>query len=196
MATTSPSITIVSVPYRKTTVGMDFAVPVNTVIIRGEAAYNMPEENKYNFYYIPNSDLSYVAGLEANVEGFMLLAQYIGKYTFDFKKITEPTDIINMIDYQFRSFNRKIFNQQEELNHALSLTVTKSFFYDQLYAELTGYYNFTSEELMIRPCLTWKINDILSFSAGGIYMYGKENSLYNFSSKILNGAFVEIKASF
>jgi hypothetical protein len=101
-----------------------------------------------------------------------------------------------MVDYQFRNFNRKIFNQQEKWNHALSLTASKSFLYDQLKAELTGYYNFTSKEFMIRPCLGWKINDILSLTAGGIYMHGSEISLYSFSSKTMNGGFVEFKASF
>jgi len=96
-------------------------------IIRGEMAYNITK-NGDNRTYIPNSDLSYVAGLEANVGDFMLLAQYIGKYTFDFKELTMPilTDPANplaimqfageMANYQFRGFNRKIFNQQEKRN--------------------------------------------------------------------------------
>jgi len=207
ISTGQPEITIVSAPYRKTAIGADFAVPVNNFIIRGEAAYNITD-NKDNKPYIPNSDLSFVAGLETNISGFMLLAQYIGKQTFDFKNLSEPvlTDPTNplvmmqyaseMVDFQFRSFNRKIFNQQEKWNHALSLTASKSFFYDQLYAELTGYYNFTSEEFMMRPKLAWKINDLLSFAVGGMYMYGKENTLYNFSSKVMNGGFVELKVNF
>ncbi|MDR0763733.1 MAG: hypothetical protein LBF01_04485 [Bacteroidales bacterium] len=202
-----PVITIVSIPYRKTTVGADFAIPAKMFIIRGEIACNITENNE-NKTYIPNSDLSYVAGLEANADGFMLLAQYIGKYTFDFRKLTEPVlaDPTNqlsimqfaneMVAYQFGSFNRKIFNQQEEFNHAVSFTVSKSFVYDQLNVELTAYYNFTSEEFMVRPCLSWKINDLLSLTAGGIYMYGKENTLYGFSSKTMNGGFIELKVSF
>jgi hypothetical protein len=207
LSTGQPAITIASVPYQKTTVGADFAIPAKMFIVRGEVAYNMVG-NKDNKAYIPNSDLSYVVGLEANASGFMFLAQYISKYTFDFKELSEPVliDPTNpfalmqfagaMVDYQIRKFNRAIFNQQKKFNHALSLTVSKSFLYDQLNAELTAYYNFTSEEFMIRPCLTWKINDILSLAGGGIYMYGKENSLYNFSSRIMNGGFIEFKASF
>ena len=212
-STGQPIFNIISIPYKKTTIGADFAIPAKMFIVRGEIAYNITK-NKDNKAYIPNPDLSYVAGLEANVGGFMLLAQYIGKYTFRFKKltmssmpiITDPTNPMNplllmqfaneMVDYQFRIFNRRIFNQQEKWNHAVALTASKSFAYDQLNAELTAYYNITSEELMIRPCLTCRINDILSLTGGGIYMYGKENSLYSFSSKVMNGGFVEIKASF
>ena len=207
LSTGQPEISIVSAPYRKTTIGADFAIPAGNFIIRGEAAYNITD-NEENKPYIPNSDLSYVVGLEINAGGFIILPQYIGKFTFDFKELSEPvlTDPLNpfaimqfaseMADYQFRIFNRKIFNQQKKWNHAVSLTATKSFAYDQLSAELTAYYNLTSEEFMVRPKLTWKINDLLSLAAGGIYMHGKENSLYDYSSKVLNGGFVELKVSF
>jgi hypothetical protein len=206
LMTSPPEFTIVSAPYKKSTIGIDFAIPIKSVIIRGEAAYNITENDEKKAY-IPNPNISYVAGLEANVGGFMILVQYVGKYTFDFEKLVEPvlrdTTMFSllifaneMINYQFNNFNRKIFNQQEKLNNAVSVTASKSFFYDQLNAELTGYYNFTSEETMIRPCISWKINDIVSLTAGGIYMHGKENSLYSFSSKTMNGAFVELKASF
>jgi len=207
LSTEQPVITIASVPYRKSTVGGDFAIPVRSLLIRGEAAYNSTN-NKDNEAHIPNSDLSFVAGLELNVGGVMLLPQYIGKYTLDFKELTTPllTDPTNLLaimqfagemtDYQFRTFNRKIFNQQEKWNHAVSFTASKSFAYDQLNADLTAYYNFTTEEYMIRPCIVWKINDILSLSAGGIYMHGKANTLYNYSSKVMNGGFIELKASF
>jgi len=224
-----PAVTIASAPYRKTTVGADFAVPAGKFIFRGEAAYNIVD-NKDSKPYIPNSDLSYVAGLEANAGGFMLLAQYIGKYTFDFEELSEPVfdilgllfsssanpfdsanpalpDLTNLlpavqkyasetIEYQSKIFNRKIFNQQEKWNHAVSFTAAKSFAYEQLQAEFTGYYNFTSEEWMIRPKLAWKINDFLSLAGGGMYMRGNENTLYSYSSKVMNGGFVELKVSF
>ena len=83
-----------------------------------------------------------------------------------------------MIRYESARFNRKIFNQQEKTNHALSLTLSKSFAYDTWNAELTGYYNITSEEYMIRPKITWKATDALSLSAGGSYMKGPENSIF------------------
>jgi hypothetical protein len=59
-----------------------------------------------------------------------------------------------------------------------------------------GYYNITSEEWLIRPKLSWKINDHLETSFGGFYSTGPDRSLYDYASDVLNGAFVELKASF
>jgi hypothetical protein len=55
--------------YRKTTLGADLALPLGNWIIRAEAACNITK-NPDNEMYIPNPDLSYVAGLETNVAGF------------------------------------------------------------------------------------------------------------------------------
>jgi len=196
-ASGQPVVNLASVAYRKTTVGADFAVPAGNWIIRAEAAYNRTD-NPENEMFIPNPDLSYVAGLETSMAGFAIVGQYIGKYTFDFSPLVLPDPGINaeMIDYESRLFNRKLFNQQEKTNHALSLTITRSFAHEILLAECTAYYNFTSEEWFIRPKLTWKISDALSAAAGGNYMKGKERTLFGYSSSILNGVFVELRVSF
>lgn len=205
-----PAINLASTAYRKTTVGADISVPVSNWIIRAEAAYNKTD-NPDNEMFIPNSDLSYVVGLETGIAGFTIIGQYIGKYTFDFSPLpdfslmTPPSStdfpglieyMNELIDYENRLFNRKIFNQQKKTNHAASLTVTRSFAYETLSAECTAYYNFTSKELFIRPKLTWKISDTLAAAAGGNYMYGEEKTMFSYSSSILNGAFVELKVSF
>lgn len=62
-STGTPLITNAATAYRKNTIGFDFALPVNSWIIRGEAAYNITENYNQNMY-IPNPDLTYVAGLE------------------------------------------------------------------------------------------------------------------------------------
>ncbi len=202
-----PAVYIASAPYRKTTIGGDLAVPVCEWIIRAEAAYNSTG-NPDNLMYIPNSDLSYVAGVERTIAGITLIGQYIGKYTLDFTPLTAPvlTDPTNpldliqyanaTIDYMNRQFNRKLFNQQERTNHAVSLTATRSFAYDLLMAELSAYYNFTSDEWMVRPKVTWKISDALSLTAGGNYMKGSSQSLFGYSSPIMNGLFTELKIQF
>lgn len=202
-----PQLTNVAAAYRKQTIGADFAIPIQNFIIRGEMAYNITD-NPDNKMYIPASDFSYVGGLETNFSGFTIIAQYIGKAVSDFKELTVPilADPTNpmaqmeyagqMIDYENRLFNRKIFNQQEKTNHAASLTLTKSFGYDAWNAELTAFHNFTSKESLIRPKLTWKINDSLATAIGGNYMKGEDKTMFGYASKIMNGAFLELKATF
>ena len=206
-STGTPQITNIATPYLKNTLGADLAIPVQNWIVRAELAYNRIE-NPTDKMYIPYSDLAYVAGLESNWSGFTVIGQYIGKYSPDFIALTPPTltDPTNLlaqmqyateqINYQNRLFNRRIFYQQEKTNHAAALSVSKSFGYDAWNAELAAYYNFTSEEWLIRPKLTWKINDSLSASLGGSYMAGPVSSLFDYSAPIMNGGFLELKASF
>ncbi len=202
-----PVITNVSVPYRKSTYGLDFSIPAGNFIFRGEGAFNLTE-NPDDKMYIPASDVSYVAGIETQISGFSVIGQYIGKYIPDFTELSVPvlTDPLNQIAqmlyasdqiiYESRLFNRRIFNQQEEFNHAVSLTLLRSFGYDAWTTECSAYYNFTSGDLLIRPKLRWKISDALSAALGGNYMKGKENSLFTYTSGILSGVFAEMKVSF
>jgi hypothetical protein len=194
-------------PYLKNTFGTDFAIPAGTWIFRGEMAYN--HTTGYDtVLYKPAPSLAYVAGIEHSFGGITAILQYVGKYVTDFTELSEPVlgdpsdplAIANytsaMIRFESAQFNRKIFNQQEKTNHALSLTLSKSFAYDTWNAELTGYYNITSEEYMVRPKITWKVTDALSLSAGGTYINGPENSIFWYAGPILNGAFLELKANF
>lgn len=202
-----PKITNASRSYQKTTLGADMAIPLGPVIFRAEAAYNITDRTS-NEMYIPSTDFSYVAGLEAGFSGFTVIGQYVGKFTPDFKSLVVPvlTDPLNplaqmqyaneMIDYENRLFNRRIFYQQEQTNHALALTLNKIFGYDAWEVEMTGYFNLTSEEWMIRPKINWKINDALSVSFGGSYMSGDDKALFGYASRILNGAFVQMKVGF
>ncbi len=205
--TGDPAITYKSSFYRKNSFGLDFAIPAGSWIIRGEGAYNITNNNGQKIY-IPDSDLSYVIGLEHDFGGFVTILQYIGKYTIDYMALTEPVldDPSNplavmqyaneVIVYESALVNRKIFHQQEESNHALSLTISKSFAYETVSTELTGFYDITSEEYMVRPKMSWKMGDALEAAAGYYYMKGPGKSVFSYGSPIMNGAFLELRVSF
>jgi hypothetical protein len=194
-------------PYLKNTFGIDFALPAGAWIFRGEMAYN--HTTGYDtVIYKPAPSLAYVAAIERGFGGITAILQYVGKYVTDFKELNEPVpgDLSDpmamanyadaMIRFESSGFNRKIFNQQEKTNHAFALTLSRSFAYDAWNAELTGYYNITSKEYLVRPKITWRTTDALSLSAGGSYMKGPENSIFWYSGPVLNGAFLELKANF
>jgi hypothetical protein len=203
----NPVITNMAVPYLKTAWGTDFSIPVGNLIIKGEGAYNITG-NDDNKMYIPETDFGYVVGIETNIADFTFITQYIGKYIPDFVELTKPvlSDPLSlpaqfqyasaMIAYENRLFNRRIFHQEEKSNHALSLTCTRSFGYDIWKAECTVYYNFTSDEWLIRPEISVSINDATSLSVGGNYMNGDEKTLFSYSSKVMNGIFAALKVSF
>ena len=101
-----------------------------------------------------------------------------------------------MINAELAAFNRKIFYQQEQFNHALSLSLSKSMAYESVNIEFMGYYNITSEEWLIRPKLSWRITDYLETSIGGFYSEGPDQSIFYYASDVLNGGFIELKVNF
>ena len=205
--TGAPKITNSATAYQKNTIGVDFALPINSWILRGEAAYNITTDYEL-FMYIPNPDIAYVVGAEYNLGRITTILQYVGKYTLNFTELQvpvlgDPTDPLaqiqyaeEMILYESTLFNRKMFYQQEEMNHALVLSLNKALAYDIWNIELAGYYNITSEELMIRPKIKWKITDALLTSFGGNFMKGPDKSVFDYSAPVLNGLFIELKATF
>lgn len=206
-ATGEPVVTNTATPYRKNTLGADFTLPLNSWILRAEAAYKLTD-NYEQIMYIPNPDIAYVFGVEHVFWGVTTILQYVGKYTLDYTELqvpvlSDPFDplaqmqyAVEMIEYESALFNRKMFYQQEETNHAIMLLLSKAIAYDTWNIELGGYYNITSEELMIRPRVTWRISDALAASIGGSYMSGQDKSIFDYSAPVLSGAFLELKASF
>lgn len=202
-----PLITNSATPYLKNTIGADIALPVGSVILRGEIANNILAGYDDEMF-APKSDLYYVVGAEKSFGGFNTILQYIGRYTFDFTPLKEPIPenpsdpasqikyFNDLIYYESTLFNRKIFYQQKEFNHAFSLMISKYFVHEILYAELTAVYNITSEEIMLRPKISWKISDALTSSVGCSYMHGPDASLFSYAGPVMNGVFLELRVSF
>jgi hypothetical protein len=201
-----PQLSIVLQPdfYRKQSIGADFAAPAGNFIIRGEAAYNTTTAYK-NKMHIPNPDIAWVSGIEKNIAQITVIMQYIGKYTFNFEALTEPTltnpaniteYALAMINFENTLFNRKIMHQQEEMNHAVMLSLSKSFRFDLVTTNISAYYNITSEEYFVRPEINWKMADALTLSAVANIMNGPEKSIFNNAGKILGGYGLGLKVNF
>lgn len=193
-------------PYFMRTLGADFAIPIQSWIVRGEAAYSMTKDYA-DHIYIPNPDLYYVFGIEKNVWDATIIAQYVGRYTFDFVELTQPqlTEMTpeaiaqfagEMVNYELIKYNRMIFNQHEQTNHMLFLSASRSFFYEVLNIELAGTYNFTNKEQMVRARLKWNLSDGVAANLGCSYMLGDDNSLYDKIGKAMNGVFVGLEVGF
>lgn len=202
-----PVITNRPASYRKTSWGADVAVPLGPVIVRAEGAYTITE-NPDAVMYIPMSGLNYVGALETTVAGLTIIAQYVGYYVPDFSPLVVPvlTDHQNpfaqmqyansLIDYENRQFNRRIFHQQEKMNHAIALSLSATVGYEALDLLCAAYYDVTSDEWLVQPKVTLKLSDALAASLGGTYMKGPEKTLFSYASTIMTGAFVSLKASF
>ena len=202
-----PQIAYQAAFFRKQALGADFALPLDAWIIRAEMAWKWTQGYD-SLMYVPNPGLSYVLGIERNFWDITVLAQYIGQYAHHFQEMQEPilenpldptilfTYIQDRIGYESTLFNRKIFQQQEATNHALFLSLSRGFAHETLRVELSAYFNITSEEYLVRPRLSWKITDALTTTLGAQIMGGPEQSLFDYSKSVLNGAFAELKVNF
>ncbi|HPR32816.1 MAG TPA: hypothetical protein PLK12_12000 [Prolixibacteraceae bacterium] len=205
--TGKPIITYQPDFYRKNSFGLDFALPIGPVIWRGEGVYNQTEASDEDIH-IPRSHFSYVSGLEWMAGNFTLLAQYVGNFTPGFHELTEPIypDPISFeglskyandqIMYQSARYNRAIFRQQEKFHHALSAAVNATLLRETLTLECAAYYDFTTEEYLVRPRVELKIGNGLSVMAGYSLMQGPDSTLFHYASPLMNGAFLEFKATF
>ena len=193
--------------YRKNSPGIDMSFTAGQAIFRLEAAYNITSGYS-NQIYIPNPEIYYVGAIESSFWGINTILQYIGKYVLDYQFVDGPAppDMQNPVDiyrwavetvsHESEMYNRRIFQQQEEMNHAMFLSFSRSFLYEELRAEVTTYYNITSEEYLIRPEIKWNARDGMMISAGAQFMNGPDVSIYNMAGKVLGGFFTGISVSF
>jgi hypothetical protein len=193
-------------PYFMQAIGADFAIPAKSWIVRGEVALNLTNEYEEEMH-IPNPDISYVVGVERSFWGTTTIFQYIGKYTLNFTELIEPSLTVftpeammqyaaEMVQYESRKYNRRIFNQQEQTNHMLFLSLNRSFFYEQFNIELSGAYNLTTEEQLVRGKVRWSITDAASANLGCSYMFGPDESIYNMAGNVMNGVFLGLEVGF
>jgi hypothetical protein len=205
--TSVPEIVFIPDFFRKQSLGFDFEIPAGEVIMRGEFAYDATKDYKDNMY-IPNPNLSYVAGIELGLAGITAIAQYIGKYTFNFEPLSEPV-LTNPVDplaiyeyaynttiYNARQYNRKIMHQQEKTNSVFLLSLQRSFAYNVIDLYISGYYDLTSKEYMIRPEMKWQVDDAVTLSAGENIMDGPDKSIFEHAGKVLGGLFFGLTVNF
>jgi len=202
-----PSLSLQVRPYKKTSFGMDFESRIASFIFRSEIAWNMSSQ-KSRQMHVPDPNFHFAFNLETSISGWITMAQYIGKYSYDRSKLKEPS-ISNphdpnemlqyfeeMIYYESLLMNRKIFQQQKELNHALFLNLQKSFLYEDLDLNFFIYYNITSKEILLRPKAKYKFSPNFSVQLGYNYMYGPDEEIFDMAASLLNNAFIELKYQF
>ncbi len=202
-----PEIIFMPDYYKKNAAGFDMAMAADPWIVRFESVYNITTDYRDNMH-IPNPEIYYVGGLERRIGNVNAIFQYIGKYVMKFDPVEQPVlqdpldpeDLyryaLETVSYEAAMYNRRIFLQQEEFNHALFVSLSRSFLYEEIRTEFSAYYNITSEEYFIRPELTWNARDGMQISAGAYFMKGPDDSIYDMAGRVLGGFFTGIRMAF
>jgi hypothetical protein len=185
------------IAYHVNMLGADFQTTLGKYGLRGEVAFTMPTQDQA-LPYIPNDDIQYVLGIDRTFGNLSVLLQYSGRYVLDFEALPSvlPPDSMQIFMIELEKRNR-LFNQQQfEVSHTAIGRIGYKFFHETLDVNLLGMYNFTTEELMLRPKLTYSITDAMELAAGMEYYQGPANTMYGLLSEIVTAGFVELKVSF
>ena len=186
--------TMVLKPYRIQMIGFDFSTAVSDYGLRGETAFQMPFKDHENIY-VPSPELSYIAGIDRSFGDLTLILQYYGKYITDFIEEHELT-AFSPIETATENYNRIISSQTVEISHSVLFRLSLDLLYETLSLETAGSWNFTTEELLLRPLLVWDAADSLEVSAGAFFYAGKDNTLYGMMEEKGSSVFTGVKLCF
>ena len=178
-------------------VGADFSTTLGKYGLRGEFAFTIACDDEDIYQSVPKQQFEYTIGIDREWGNFSLTAQYIGKYVFDFKELClQDNSQQSQLLYELQLWNRMIYNQQNEWNHSVSLRPALSMLHQTLNFEILGLYHFNTEELYIKPKLSYDLSDNISFTAGVQFYSGPKETMFNVLGKSKNAGFIECKISF
>ena len=207
------TVSIRTRPYKMDVIGFDFSTTLASLGIRGEVAYRKPVEDhksplnmsNVNFQtaitgnlgikvldYIPNPDIQYVLGVDKTKGDFSIIVQYIGRYVIDFNEFQTTGFSLDELILK----NRMITSQQDEISHSVFMRPVLAMYHETMDVELLGYYNITTEEVLLRPVITYDLADALTLRAGAEWYSGPDNTLFGTIEKSLSSLFIELRASF
>jgi len=182
--------------YKMHVVGADFSTTVGSFGLRGEIAYRNTCNNHEQFIYIPNPDIYYIIGGDKELGNFNIILQYIGRYVFDYAELHKSHALLDKLNYKLDLYNRMLSSQLSRISHAISFRPEWSLLFENLTVEILGLYNFTTKETYLKPKVSYDISDGLTFTMGGEYYKGPDETLFGLLSSPLSAIFIELKASF
>ena len=196
----SPGITDINAgkmelkPYRIHNIGFDFSTTVSDYGLRGETAFLIPYED-HEKINVPSPELSYIAGIDRSIGDFNLILQYSGKYITDFIDEDDRSSLTPR-ETAAEDLNRIISRQTEKISHSAVFRISLDLLYETLCIETAGSWNFTTEELFLKPLVTWDAADSLTVSTGAFFYAGPDNSLMGMMEENSSSVFAEVKLCF
>ena len=180
--------------HRTQVVGADFSTILGRYGLRGEFAFTIACEDEDIYQSVPKQQFEYTIGIDREWGNFSLIAQYIGKYVFDFKELClQDNSQQSQFLHEIRLWNRMIYSQQNKWNHSVSLRPSILMFHQTLDFEILGLYHFSTEEIYVKPKLSYHLSDNISFSTGVQFYSGPKETMFNILGKSKNSGFFECK---
>jgi len=212
------ALKILEKAYRIRMAGLDFSIPVGSWIFTAEGAWFQTTEKHDLLEYLPFPELSYTVEIEKSASWLTVIAGYYGKYIMDFtpaladanlsagqeqflplmqEGISITSELVDaMLKEQISAFNRLYNYQLEEFYHSSFLVLKGDFLYSTLELSLPVIYNYTTEEWLAQPSISWMPADGIRLTAGFSGLWGGSNSLYELVGPVLNSAYLAMTLTF
>ena len=226
--TTNPGIGVSRTAYKQQVVGFDFSTALGDVAtLRGEAAYRRPVGyqtapddpalSNPNPVQIARPDLQYVVGADHNFGSFNVIAQYLGRYVFNWQKepgtTRDPGEldgllrqpgrqmdfmdlVVDEVNAELRQINQILFNQTAKVQHVATLRLEWLGLHETLSISSLAMVNFTTHEWLITPRIGWKMTDTMTAYVGAQVFAGPDDTLFGLIDQTLSAGYAELRASF
>jgi hypothetical protein len=196
--------------YDQHVLGFDFATTLGEIGVRGEVAYRVPLHHRRRLY-APNPDVQYVLGLDHTFDEVSVLAQYIGRYTVNWREeftgeaSTEDlprfgegqrAEVNEFIANTLRGKNQILFNQLARVQNLATLRLEWLTLHQTLSLSTLGMMNFTTQEWLLFPKVGYQISDNLSATVGAEIYAGPYDTLFGVIDSRLSAGYAELKMSF
>lgn len=183
--------------YRMHMVGGDFATTLGSFIgLRGEVAFRNYFECYKKNAYIPYPDLQYVVGIDKMIKDFSFILQYAGMFVFDFEELEKSSNPLDMLDYELELKNRLINRQTDQVSHSIVFRPGLSLLHETLTLEIVGMWSISTEELLLRPKISYQVTDAVTATLGGELYVGADETMFDLIEEEVSAGFVELKVSF
>jgi len=209
-----PAVVLSRTAYRQQVVGFDFSTAIGTLLaLRGEAAYRRPYDYQ-NRPYAPHPDLQYVLGADHTFGSVSVIAQYLGRYTFNWKKEegtrSGPDTEILAVPYSDGAYsiaselaqqelaknNQILFSQTAQIQHLATARVEWLLAHDTLSLSVLGFRNFTTKEWLLAPKIGYHLSDSMIAYVGAEIFYGPAGTLFGMIDQSMSAGYAELRSTF
>ena len=212
--TMPPSILVSRTAYEQQVLGFDFSTSLGEVAtLRGEAAYRRPYNWAVPDHHIAFPDVQYTIGADHTFGSLSIIAQYMGRYVFDWQKLSGPmmpldpsvlpiepmsnlTSVSNTVNSILAKQNQILFSQTAQIQHLATLRFEWLGLHETLSISSLCLYNFTTHEWLVTPRIGYRLSDAITVYAGAQVFHGPADTLFGIIDAQLSAGYAELRYTF
>ena len=214
---TDPAVFVSRTAYDQQVIGLDFSTALGEVAtIRGEAAYRRPFDYQ-NRPYAARPYLQYALGADHNFGSFNVIAQYLGRYVFDWQKepgtnrantelegiLIQPMremdlrdSVTEALNDELAQVNQILFSQTAKVQHIATLRFEWLLAHETLSLSSLCLLNFTTQEWLITPRIGWRATDAITAYIGAQVFAGPPDTLFGLIDQTLSAGYAELRFTY